>query len=162
MASHGALMKIDLPPEFLVQRDCSLTALINFTAKVIKEKDEPFRKVQKRVRARVRDHQHRGELPAKEEIRPENFFSWALEFKGYQALTKVEGLPHGARVEVAGLGAVVGTPMVSVVTPPETYSALLEAYVAATSLNQSLLNENSRLKTEIQSLTIVAPKCVGI
>ena len=152
MASHGARMKIDLPPEFLVQRDCSLTALINFTAKVIKEKDEPFRKVQKRVRARVRDHQQRGKLPAKEAIKPEIFFSWALGFKAYQALTNIAGLPRRARVEVAGVGAVVGTPMVSVVRPPETHSALLEAYVAETSLNQSLLSENSRLKSEIQSL----------
>ena len=67
-------MKLNLPSDFLVQRDCSLTALINFTAKVIKKKDEPFRKVQKRVRARVRDHQDRGKLPAKDKTRPEVFF----------------------------------------------------------------------------------------
>ena len=91
-------------------------------------------------------------LPAKEAIKPEIFFSWALEFKAFQALTNIAGLPRRARVEVAGVGAVAGTPMVSVVTPPETYSDLLEAYIAETSLNQSLLSENSRLKTEIRSL----------
>ena len=105
-------MKLNLPSDFLVQRDCSLTALINFTAKVIKKKDEPFRKVQKRVRARVRDHQQKGKLPAKEAIKPEIFFSWALEFKAYQALTSIAGLPRRARVEVAGVGAVASTPMV--------------------------------------------------
>ena len=49
-------MKLKLPTEFLVQNDYSLTALIDFTAKAIKKKDESFSKVQKRVRARVRDH----------------------------------------------------------------------------------------------------------
>ena len=145
-------MKIDLPPEFLVQRDCSLTALINFTAKVINEKDEPFRKVQKRVRARVRDHQDRGKLPAKDKIRPEVFSSWALEFEGYQALADLKGLPRAARVELTGVEAVVRVPLASLVTPPKSRSALRKAYVAEKSVNQSLRLEISRLKTEIQSL----------
>ena len=140
------------PPEFLVQGDCSLTALINFTAEVIKKKDEPFRKVQKRVRARVRDHQKKGKLPLKDEIRPEVFFSWALEFKGYQDLTNIAGLPREARVEVEGLKAVVSTPMAGVVAPPKSHNALREAYMAEKSVNESLRHENSRLKTEIQSL----------
>tara|TARA_X000000950_G_C13402434_1_gene452733 strand:- start:252 stop:458 length:207 start_codon:yes stop_codon:yes gene_type:complete len=53
---QGETMKLKLPTEFLVQNDYSLTALIDFTAKAIKKKDESFSKVQKRVRARVRDH----------------------------------------------------------------------------------------------------------
>ena len=145
-------MKIDLPPEFLVQRDCSLTALINFTAKVINEKDEPFRKVQKRVRARVRDHQDRGKLPAKDKIRPEIFFSWALEFEGYQAWADLKGLPRAARVELTGVEAVVRVPWLV-----WSHHLSLEALcVKPMWLKSQLISlcwlENSRLKTEIQSL----------
>lgn len=145
-------MKLKLPTEFLVQHDYSLTALIDFTAKAIKKKDESFSKVQKRVRARVRDHQAKGKLPAKEEIRPEIFFAWALEFERYQALKEIEGLPSGALVKVAGVSADMAAPIGSATIPPTSYNGLRKAYLAEKSVNQSLLRQNSSLKAEIQSL----------
>ena len=145
-------MKLKLPIEFLVKHDYSLTALIDFTAKAIKKKDESFSKVQKRVRARVRDHQARGKLPAKEEIRPEIFFAWALEFERYQALKDIDGLPVSALVEVPGVSADVAAPFGSAVIPPTSYDGLREAYLAERSVNQSLLRENISLRAEIQSL----------
>ncbi len=83
-------MRPQLPREFLLGKKCFLTRLIDFTASVINYRDESFRAAQKRVRARVRDHQRKRKIAKPEEVYPAEFFAWALDFKKYDALRKLK------------------------------------------------------------------------
>ena len=141
-----------IPSEFLTGRKCSITSLINFTAVMVKADGETFRSVQKRVRSRVRDHQRKGNISLAEKLAPYEFFAWAREIKGYEALQKIKNLPASLRVEIDGVQAKFAEPRITATTPPNSYGDLLAVYFITERENRSFTIENEELKVENEKL----------
>lgn len=145
-------MSPQVPREFLLGKKCSLTRLIDYTALVIKRRDESFRAAQKRVRARVRDHQSKGKIAKSEELYPTEFFAWALDFKKYDALRKLQNLPVEVRVEVSGVQADFAVPEANPVSPPTKVEDLTNEHYRLVAKNRALIEENKELKAENKEL----------